>query len=106
MLLVSRPRFGWKPAIRRGLLFAAGGLIPLSLFLCYLTLGGAVFAWLDKVSASFNYITQSEQQYVTSFGAGLTKLCTSVIGFTHTGQLALALGGAGVLAARGRRGSS
>ena len=97
VLLVSRPRFGWRPAIKRGLLFAAGGLIPLSLFLGYLTLGGAGFAWLDKFSAGLNYVALSGQQYVSSFGTGIDRLSHTIIGASRTGPIALALGGYGVL---------
>ena len=39
LLVVLRPSLRWKSSIGRGLLFVLGGLIPLSLFLGYLSVG-------------------------------------------------------------------
>lgn len=96
--LVLAPRTEWRPAAGRGAAFVLGALVPVLVFLGYLILNDGLLAWLDKLTASLNYVAVSREQrsFLATLEPMRAMLYSRVLLATKTGALAL---GAGILAA-------
>jgi hypothetical protein len=94
LFLVAAHRSGWEASFRRALYFAAGALLPATVFLGYLLWHGAFAAWLDKVLGAMSFIGSlaPERTFVDRLSAGFDAFGPMVLFATRTGALAFACG--------------
>jgi 4-amino-4-deoxy-L-arabinose transferase-like glycosyltransferase len=78
--LVLAPRAEHGSARGRGAVFIAGALVPALACLAYLVSNDAFLSWIDKTSASFNYVSAKEDSsFSESLGTMLVQFDARVI---------------------------